>query len=98
MQWRESCKNFISTETSSQTAIACEQAALFGATPGPDEFDNREIWNEEEALGRYRGSHPHPNGQPETGFRDNRPPQGRILSRRQGRAGEGGDAPYRKRR
>ena len=40
---------FISTETS-QTAIACEQAALFGATPGPDEFDNREIWNEDEAL------------------------------------------------
>ena len=42
-------QNFISTETS-QTAMACEQAALFGATPGPDEFDNREIWNEEEAL------------------------------------------------
>ena len=35
---------------SSQTAMACEQAALFGATPGLDEFDNREIWNEEEAL------------------------------------------------
>ena len=30
--------------------MACEQAALFGATPGPEEFDNREIWNEEEAL------------------------------------------------
>ena len=30
--------------------MACEQAALFGATPGPDEFDNRETWNEEEAL------------------------------------------------
>ena len=43
-------QNFISTETSSQTAMACEQAALFGATPGPDEFDNREIWNEDEAL------------------------------------------------
>ena len=43
-------QDFISTETSSQTAMACEQAALFGATPGPDEFDNREIWNEEEAL------------------------------------------------
>ena len=42
-------QEFISTETS-QTAIACEQAAMFGATPGPDEFDNREIWNEEEAL------------------------------------------------
>ena len=43
-------QDIISTETSSQTAMACEQAALFGATPGPDEFDNREIWNEEEAL------------------------------------------------
>ena len=43
-------QNLISTETSSQTAMACEQAALFGATPGRDEFDNREIWNEEEAL------------------------------------------------
>ena len=43
-------QDVISTETSSQTAMACEQAALFGATPGPDEFDNREIWNEEEAL------------------------------------------------
>ena len=42
-------QDFISTETS-QTAMACEQAALFGATPGPEEFDNREIWNEEEAL------------------------------------------------
>ena len=39
-------QDFISTETS-QTAMACEQAALFGATPGPEEFDNREIWNEE---------------------------------------------------
>ena len=43
-------QEFISTETSSQTAMVCEQAALFGATPGPDEFDNREIWNVDEAL------------------------------------------------
>ena len=43
-------QNFISTVTSSQTAMACEQGALFGATPGRDEFDNREIWNEDEAL------------------------------------------------
>ena len=35
-------QDVISTETS-QTAMACEQAARFGATPGPDEFDNREI-------------------------------------------------------
>ena len=46
-------QNLISTETS-QTAMACEQAALFGATPGPDEFDNRETWNEDEALAGSR--------------------------------------------
>ena len=28
------------------TAMVCEQAALFGATPGPDEFDNRPVWDE----------------------------------------------------
>ena len=32
------------TEHSSPTAIVCEQAELFGATPGPDEFDNRPLW------------------------------------------------------
>ena len=42
-------QDVISTETS-HTAMACEQAALFGTTPSPDEFDNREIWNEDEAL------------------------------------------------
>ena len=28
----------------SATAMACEAAALHGATPGPDEFDNRPLW------------------------------------------------------
>ena len=28
----------------SATAMACEVAALYGATPGPDEFDNRPLW------------------------------------------------------
>ena len=32
------------------TAMVCEQAALFGATPGPDEFDNRPVWGETEAT------------------------------------------------
>ena len=32
------------------TAMVCEQAALFGATPGPDEFDNRPVWDEGEAT------------------------------------------------
>ena len=29
---------------SSATAAVCEQAALFGVTPDPDEFDNRPLW------------------------------------------------------
>ncbi len=32
------------------TSIVCEQAALFGATPGPDEFDNRPVWDENEST------------------------------------------------
>ncbi len=32
------------------TAMVCEQAALFGATPGPDEFDNRPVWGEAEST------------------------------------------------
>ena len=35
---------------------------------------------------------------PKTAIRDNGPLQGRILSRRQGRAGEGGNAPHRQKR
>ena len=34
----------------SPTATACEQAALYGATPERDEFDSREVWDEDEAL------------------------------------------------
>ena len=35
------------TQAHSMTATICEQAALFGATPGPDEFDNRRVvWDE----------------------------------------------------
>lgn len=32
------------------TAMVCEQAELFGVTPGPDEFDNRPVWGEGEAT------------------------------------------------
>ena len=32
-------------QNESFTAMVCEQAALFGATPGPDEFDNRPVWD-----------------------------------------------------
>ena len=34
----------------SATATVCENAALFGATPGRDEFDTREVWDEADAL------------------------------------------------
>ena len=37
-------------QNESFTAMVCEQAALFGATPGPDEFDNRPVWDESEAT------------------------------------------------
>ena len=37
-------------QQSSPTAIACEQAELFDATPGPDEPDNRDLWDEEDAM------------------------------------------------
>ncbi len=32
------------------TAMVCEQAALFGATPGRDEFDSRTVWDETEST------------------------------------------------
>ncbi len=34
----------------SQTAIACEHAQLFGATPERDEFDPREVWDADDAT------------------------------------------------
>ena len=40
----------IEAQNESFTAMVCEQAALFGATPGPDEFDNRPVWGEAEAT------------------------------------------------
>ena len=38
------------TQHSSPTAIVCEQAELFGATPGPDEPDNRDLWDQTDAM------------------------------------------------
>ena len=35
----------------SPTAAICDHAALHGATPGPDEPDNRFLWDESEAIG-----------------------------------------------
>ena len=34
----------------SPTAAICDHAALYGATPGPDEPDNRMVWSEAEAV------------------------------------------------
>ena len=34
----------------SSTAAICDHAALYGATPGPDEPDNRIVWSEAEAV------------------------------------------------
>ena len=34
----------------SPTAAICDHAALYGATPGPDEPDNRFVWDEDEAI------------------------------------------------
>ena len=40
----------IQAQNESFTAMVCEQAKLFGATPGPDEFDNRPVWDEAEST------------------------------------------------
>ena len=40
----------IEAQNESFTAMVCEQAQLFGATPGPDEFDNRPVWGEAEST------------------------------------------------
>ena len=39
-----------SLNTSSPTAMACENAALFGATPERDEFDTRDVWDRDETI------------------------------------------------
>ncbi len=40
----------IETEAQSATAVICENAALFGATPERGEFDPREVWDEDDAM------------------------------------------------
>ncbi len=39
-----------SLNTSSPTAMACENAGLFGATPERDEFDTRDVWDRDETI------------------------------------------------
>ncbi len=40
----------------SPTAVICENAALYGATPGRDEFDPRDVWDEAGALEAVAGA------------------------------------------
>ena len=41
-------------DAQSPTGYICEQAELFGVTPGPDEFDTREIWHKKSATNALR--------------------------------------------
>ena len=40
----------VETAGQSATAIICDNAQLFGATPERDEFDSRELWDRDDAL------------------------------------------------
>ena len=40
----------IETAGQSVTATVCDNAALFGAVPKRDEFDSREVWDEDDAT------------------------------------------------
>ena len=40
----------IETEAQSATAMICENARLFGATPERGEFDPREVWDQDDAM------------------------------------------------
>ena len=40
----------VETAEQSATAAFCEHAALFGATPERDQFDPRDVWDEDDAL------------------------------------------------
>ena len=40
----------IADQGQSLMATVCENAQLFGATPEPDEFDPRDVWDEDDAL------------------------------------------------
>ena len=42
--------DIIESEGQSATATVCENAALFGAAPERDEFDTREVWDQDDAL------------------------------------------------
>ena len=41
----------IDTQAQSVTATVCENAQLYGATPERDEFDSRDVWDADDAMG-----------------------------------------------
>ena len=43
-------ENINTRQAQSPTAVICENAALYGATPERDEFDPRDVWDREEAI------------------------------------------------
>ena len=49
-------ENINTNQAQSPTAVICENAALYGATPERDEFDPREIWDEDDAIQAVRGA------------------------------------------
>ena len=61
----------------SMTATVCENAQLFGATPERGEFDPREVWDRDEAIGAVGEAFAHPR-------RERRPR--RLPARRRARA------------
>ena len=42
--------NISTQQAQSPTAVVCENAQLFGATPERDEFDPREVWDRDDAI------------------------------------------------
>ena len=43
-------ENINTNQAQSPTAVICENAALYGATPERDEFDPRDVWDRNEAI------------------------------------------------
>ena len=46
----------IEAQSQSMTAAVCDNAVLFGAAPERDEFDTREVWDENDAMDAVRES------------------------------------------
>ena len=46
----------IADKGQSLMATVCENAQLFGATPEPDEFDSRDVWDQDDAIDAVRAA------------------------------------------